>query len=211
MGRVSSPEASDTGSESGNQTSEAPEKALRAGVGRGAAPPKFGRLGRDSAKLATMAAIGGAVIAVVGTCVGALIAGHYTSESTDRQISAESQRSTTEFLREQQKTAYGNFRSDDRNLSQQEDDFEGLLFHPSLTATPAQHPNKYNKNTFASVLPVANIQRLQSLRLQIIDTFDQLQKDDDSLQLVGSRRIPRARPVGKYSAPGIAKRLRRVC
>lgn len=115
-----------------------------------------------------------------------MVAGHYTTAAADSQIAAESRRTTTEFLREQQKAIYATFVSDEIELARKESEFENLLFHADVNSVPALKATDATKGTVGTITSASNIEQLEQLRNQIPAIFDRVDKGDDSIQLIGS-------------------------
>jgi hypothetical protein len=138
------------------------------------------------ARIAAYAAVGGALLAVGATVVGALIGGYYTSATTDKQILAESQRATTGFLRDQQKIVYSACLVDDSNLSKLEGQFNSLVFHPDPRDAPTPNPTGLPSDTLGAFVSPKNLRLLGKLQQQIPDAFDKLQTDVSGIDLIGS-------------------------
>ena len=147
------------------------------------------RIEISAAWIAACAAVGGALLTVVGAFLGAVITGYYTTAAADRQIAAESQRSTTAFLREQQKAVYAAFLADESELTRNENKFENLLFHPAVDSVPVLKNTDATKGTVGTTVPASDIEQLEQLRKQIPAIFDRVDKGDDSIQLIGSDAV----------------------
>jgi len=131
-------------------------------------------------------AAGAVVVAASLGYLGAVVTGHYTTAAADSQIAAESKRTTTEFLREQQKAVYAAFIADETELTRREDEFESLLFHAPVNSVPALKETDATKGTISTITTASNIEQLEQLRTKIPPIFDRLDKGDDSIQLIGS-------------------------
>lgn len=115
-----------------------------------------------------------------------MVTGRYTTAAADSQIATESKRTTTEFLREQQKTVYAAFIADETELTRREDEFESLLFHAPVNSVPALKETDATKGTVGAITTASNIEQLEQLRTQISAIFDRVDKGNDSIQLIGS-------------------------
>jgi hypothetical protein len=166
-----------------------PEKAAlpERGARSGTSAVDVRTTGRRRVKLSPAStAVVAAICAAAGVYLGAVVTGHYTTVAADSQIAAESKRTTTEFLREQQKTVYAAFIADEIELTRREDEFESLLFHAPVNSAPAVKETGATKGAVGTITTASNIEQLEQLRTQIPAIFDRVDKGNDSIQLIGS-------------------------
>ncbi|HEX6401770.1 MAG TPA: hypothetical protein VF003_01160 [Pseudonocardiaceae bacterium] len=106
-----------------------------------------------------------------------MVTGHYTTAAADSKIAAESRRTTTEFLREQQKAIYATFIADEIELTRKESEFGNLLFHADVNSVPALRDTDATKGAVGTITSASNIEQLEQLRNQIPAIFDRVEKE----------------------------------
>lgn len=169
-------------------STDPPEEAAQPEAGSGSGTGGVD-LRADTGRRSEITAVVGALLISFGGFLGAVITGHYTTAAADRQIAAESKRSTTAFLREQQRTVYATFLADESELTRDEEHFESLLFHPALDSVPVLKDTAATKGTVGTEVPASDIEQLEQLRKQIPIVFDRVDKGYNSIKLIGSDAV----------------------